>query len=264
MDQLDVGGLRVAYERKGAGPPLVLLHGFVGDSREWRPQIDALSDAFTVVAWDAPGSGRSSDPPESFRMADYADCLAGLVQALHLGRPHVVGLSFGGALALELYRRHPGVPSSLVLASAYAGWTGSLAPEARDQRLAATLETADLPSDEFVGAMIGGMFSETAAPQAVDGFAAIMAEFHPSGFRTMARALAEADLRDVLPHIEVPTLLLYGDRDVRAPLAVAEDLHSAIPNSRLVVLPGVGHMSSVESAQQFTAEVRGFLQDRQD
>lgn len=249
MDQLDVGGLRVAYERKGAGPPLVLLHGFVGDSREWRPQIEALSDAFTVVAWDAPGSGQSSDPPESFRMPDYADCLAGVVQALQLGRPHVVGLSFGSALALELYRRYPDMPKTLVLASAYAGWTGSLAPEARDQRLAATLATSDLAPDEFVGAMIGGMFSKAAPAQAVDGFAEIM---------------AEADLRDVLPHIDVPTLLLYGDKDVRAPLAVAEDLHAAIPNSRVVVLPGVGHMSSVESPGAFNAEVRSFLQDRQD
>jgi len=239
----------VAYERKGAGPPLVLLHGFVGDSREWRPQIEALSDAFTVVAWDAPGSGQSSDPPESFRMPDYADCLAGVVQALQLGRPHVVGLSFGSALALELYRRYPDMPKTLVLASAYAGWTGSLAPEARDQRLAATLATSDLAPDEFVGAMIGGMFSKAAPAQAVDGFAEIM---------------AEADLRDVLPHIDVPTLLLYGDKDVRAPLAVAEDLHAAIPNSRVVVLPGVGHMSSVESPGAFNAEVRSFLQDRQD
>jgi pimeloyl-ACP methyl ester carboxylesterase len=84
------------------------LHGFVGNSQEWRGQIDELSDAFTVVAWDAPGSGQSSDPPASFRMAQYADCLAGFVDALDLGRPHVIGLSFGGALALELYRRHPG------------------------------------------------------------------------------------------------------------------------------------------------------------
>ena len=60
MDEIEVGGLGIAFERRGEGPPLVLLHGFVGDSREWRRQIDALSDEFTVVAWDAPGSGRSS------------------------------------------------------------------------------------------------------------------------------------------------------------------------------------------------------------
>lgn len=83
----------------------------VGDGRgTWPQQIDALSDEFTLVAWDGPGSGRSSDPPESFRLSDYADCLAGLVNALGLARTHVAGLSFGGALALELYRAASGDP----------------------------------------------------------------------------------------------------------------------------------------------------------
>ena len=129
MDQLEVQGLRIAYERAGEGPPLVLLHGYVGDGRgTWRRQIDELSDEFTVVAWDAPGMGRSSDPPASFRLPDYADCLAGFVEALGLGRPHVAGLSFGGGLALELYRRHRAIPASLVLAGAYAGGPGPFLP----------------------------------------------------------------------------------------------------------------------------------------
>jgi pimeloyl-ACP methyl ester carboxylesterase len=259
MEELEVQGLRIAYRRAGAGPLLVLLHGFVGDSREWRREIDALSDEFTVVAWDAPGAGGSSDPPESFRMPDYADCLAAFVEALRLGRPHVAGLSFGGALALELYRRHPMMPMSLVLASAYAGWTGSLPAAIVEQRLQRTLQAADLPPGRFVDTMIPSMFSESPPPEPVEDFRQIMLEIHPAGFRTMARALAEADLRDVLARVAVPTLLLYGDKDVRAPLTVAVALHAEIPGSTLVVIPGVGHMSSVEAAVRFNAEVRGFL-----
>src|SRR6266508_1882634 len=149
MEMIEVDGLRIAYERAGDGPPLVLLHGYVGDGpTTWRRQIEGLSDEFTVVAWDAPGAGRSSDPPESFGMAGYADCLAGFVERLGLGKPHVAGLSFGGALALELYRRHPTIPMTLILASAYAGWTGSLSREVVDQRLQLTLAAADLPSAE--------------------------------------------------------------------------------------------------------------------
>src|SRR5437660_259439 len=129
MDQIEVAGLRVGYRRAGGGPPLVLLHGMLSDGREWRRQLDELSDEFTVVAWDAPGCGRSSYPPETFRMPQYADCLAAFIEALGMGRPHVLGLSFGGALALELYRRHPAIPRSLVLVSAYAGWAGSLPAE---------------------------------------------------------------------------------------------------------------------------------------
>jgi pimeloyl-ACP methyl ester carboxylesterase len=129
LDTVDAGGHRITYERKGEGPPLVLLHGYVGDRGMWRPQIDGLSDEFTVVAWDAPGFGGSSDPPETFRLSDFADCLAAFIDALGLERPHVAGLSFGGGLALELYRRHPSLPRTLVLASAYAGWAGSLPAE---------------------------------------------------------------------------------------------------------------------------------------
>ena len=263
MDEIEVGGLGIAFERRGEGPPLVLLHGFVGHSREWRRQIDDLSDEFTVVAWDAPGSGRSSDPPESFRLPDYADCLAAFIDALGLGRPHVVGLSFGGALALELYRRHPTIPMSLVLAAAYAGWAGSLPDEIIRQRLRQTLEAADSPPDQLVRSMIPTMFSGSPPAKPVEEFKGIMLEIHPAGLRAMARSLAEADLRDILPRITVPTLLLYGDNDVRAPLTVAQDLHARIPGSRLAVMPGVGHMSSVEAPERFNVEVRGFLRRAQ-
>lgn len=75
MDQVDVAGLRVAMRRAGEGLPLVLVHGAVCDSRVWRHQFEDLSDEFTVVAWDAPGCGQSADPPEAWRLAEYADCL---------------------------------------------------------------------------------------------------------------------------------------------------------------------------------------------
>jgi pimeloyl-ACP methyl ester carboxylesterase len=259
-DQIEVDGLRIAYERAGNGPPLILLHGYVGDSRgTWHRQLDALSDEFSVVAWDAPGVGLSSDPPERFGLPDYADCLAGFANALGFERPHVAGLSFGGGLALELYRRHRALPKTLVLASAYAGWAGSLAPEVVEQRLRQVLQFAHLPPDRFVREVIPTLFSESASAEMVNEFAANASGFHPAGLRAMARAFAEADLRDVLPTIDVPTLLLYGDSDVRAPLNVAEELHAAIATSRLVVLPGVGHVINLEAAERFNAEIRTFL-----
>jgi len=89
---------------------------------------------------------------------------------------------------------------------------------------------------------------------------AAMRAFHPTGFRAMARASAE-NLRDVPARIEVPTLLLYGDRDVRAPLPVAEDLHRSILGARLVLLPGAGHAVNIEAPEAFNEAVRGFLSD---
>ncbi|MBA2768835.1 MAG: alpha/beta hydrolase [Sporichthyaceae bacterium] len=260
MDQVEVHGLRIAYERAGTGPPLVLLHGFVGDGRStWSSQIDYLSGEYTVVAWDAPGAGRSSDPPEWFRLPDYADCLAAFVGAVRLAHPHLVGLSFGGALALEVFRRHPTIPRTLILASAYAGWAGSLEPEEVQERLRLSLLRADLPPGPFAESMISSMFASSASEEDVDRFAASLRAFQPAGFRAMARSSAEADLRDVLPRIDVPTLLLYGGDDVRAPLPVAQALHSAISGSRLVVMPGVGHVSSVEAPELFNRTVGDFL-----
>jgi pimeloyl-ACP methyl ester carboxylesterase len=259
MDSVEVGGYRITYERKGGGPPLVVLHGYVGDSRTWRHQLDDLSDAFTIVAWDMPGFGGSSDPPETFSLSDFADCLAAFIAALGLGRVHLCGLSFGGALAMELYRRHPTIPISLVLASAYAGWAGSLPADEVNQRLQQALRLADLPPDRLVDALIPTLFSESAPVDLVAEFATSVAEFHPAGIRVSARALAEGNLRDVLPHISVPTLLLYGASDVRARLPMAEDLHSQIPDSKLVVIPGVGHMNNIEAPERFDAEVRAFL-----
>ena len=88
-----------------------------------------------------------------------------------------------------------------------------------------------------------------------------MRDLHPAGTRTMLQAMAEADLRDVLPRLEAPTLLLYGELDQRSPLAVAEELHRSIPSSRLVVLSGVGHLASAERPEEFNAAVRAFLRD---
>jgi pimeloyl-ACP methyl ester carboxylesterase len=261
MGVIDVKGLRIAYERAGAGPALVLLHGYVGDgATTWRRQIEALSDEFTVVAWDAPGAGGSSDPPESFGMAGYSDCLAGFVAGLGLESPFIAGISFGGALAIDFCRRHPAVPKALVLASAYAGWGGSLPTQVADQRLRQALALADLTPDEFRDTLLPTMFSGGTAPDVVAEFGSSMVAFHPAGFRAMARASAE-DLRDALPHVSPATLLVYGDMDVRAPLDVARRLHAAIPGSRLVVLPGVGHVCNIEAPDVFNAAVRTFLRD---
>jgi pimeloyl-ACP methyl ester carboxylesterase len=259
VETVVVDGLRIAYERAGDGPPLVLLHGYVGDGpTTWRHQVADLCDRFTVVAWDAPGAGGSADPPEDFGMAGYADCLARFVERLGLDHPHVAGLSFGGALAIAVAGRHPALPRSLVLASAYAGWGGSLPGDVAAARLQQAVRLSELSPEQFVATLLPTMFSPSTPEADVSAFAVAVRAFHPVGFRAMARASAE-DLRGVLPRVGVPTLVVHGESDVRAPRAVAEGLHAGIHGSRLVVLPGVGHVVTVEAAEPFDREVRSFL-----
>ena len=254
----EAGGLSVAYQQTGAGPALVLLHGFTHDSRAWRPQLESLSDQFTVIAWDAPGAGQSADPPETFAIGDWADSLAGLLDAAGVQAAHIVGLSWGGVLAQEFYRRHSVRVRSLVLADTYAGWKGSLPEPIPEERLAACLRDASLPPSEFVPRYLPGMFSGSPTREAREELGRIMSEFHPIGFRLMATALARADTRDLLPTIRVPTLLVWGDADARSPMTVAHQLRDAIPGARLAVIPGAGHVSNLEASARFNAEVRDF------
>lgn len=216
----------------------------------------AVGDVIEVIK-----VGRSSDPPETLGMAGYADCLAGFISQLGLERPHLAGLSFGGALAIEFSRRHPTIALSLILVSAYAGWAGSLPADVAEPRLRQALVLADLSPEEFVEALLPTMFSAGTPRETVDAFEASMRAFHPIGFRAMARASAE-DLREALFHVEVPTLLVYGDHDVRAPLTVAEHLHAAIIDSTLVVLPEAGHLCNLEAAHHFNEAVGRFLRDQ--
>ncbi len=224
----------------------------------WKPQLESLSDQFTVIAWDAPGAGQSPDPLETFGIRDWADCLAGLLDSAGIQLAHILGLSWGGLLAQVFYRRHSERVLSLVLADTYAGWKGSLPEPIPEERLAACLRDASLPPSEFVPRYLPGMFSESPTKENREELAAIMSDFHPVGFRLMATALAQGDTRSLLPSIRVPTLLVWGDADKRSPMSVAYQIRDAIPGARLAVISGAGHLSNLEEPAQFNTIVRDF------
>jgi len=257
MRSVSINGLDIAYQRAGDGPPLVLLHGFTADGRVGRTQIEDLSRDFTVIAWHAPGCGRSSDPEEDFTMVEYSDCLAGLLDSIGVGTAHLCGLSWGGTAALEFYRRSPDRVRSLILADTYAGWTGSLGKEAAAQRLARCLRESEMPAEEWVPQWVPDAFSHGAPQEVLVELATIMSNFHSVGFRAMSRAVAP-DFCEVLPQIRVPTLLIWGDDDRRSPLSVAEQFRDAVPGAKLVVIPNAGHVSNMEQPARFNAEVRDF------
>jgi pimeloyl-ACP methyl ester carboxylesterase len=255
----DVDGRAIGYEQRGSGPPLVLLHGAVCDRRVWRPEIEDLSDTFTVLAWDAPGCGESADPPEEFGLADYAHCLAGLLESTGVAPAHVVGHSWGGGAALQLAVTHPDLVASLVLVGGYAGWGGSLPAGEVERRLAFALEAADRMPSGFDPHAVPGLFTQRIPAARVAELEAVMADARPAATRVMAQGFAVADLRDDLPQVDVPVLLLHGESDVRAPQAVADALHAALPRSTLVVVPGAGHELALEEPLAFRTAVRCFV-----
>lgn len=253
MEGLSANGLRIAYRRAGDGPPLVLVHGAACDGRIWQPQLAALSDEFTVVAWDEPGAGGSDDKPEGFGLGDYAACLAALVEPL--GPAHVAGLSWGGTLVLELYRQRPDLVATLILADTYAGWRGSLPPEEVDARVAGA--RAMVAAERF-DPTLPGLFAGDPPAAFVPLLEEVARAVRPHSMLSQLLVMAEADQRDLLPQVDVPALLIWGELDARSPLYVMRQFEDAIPDTTVELIPGCGHVTNLERPDEFNDAVRAF------
>ncbi len=260
MPKARVLDINIHYEQAGEGPVLVLLHGIGSNSRSWRQQLAALSDEFKVIAWDAPGYGRSDDPPfseETFRMAHFADYLAGLLDVLEIERAHILGLSMGGVIAQEFYRRYPSRLISLILADTNRG--GGVRPEAeRLEQLRTRLKATENPA-ELAQRRAPALLSPIASPDQVAEVEQIMAEIHPAGYRMASYAMSYANQTELLAQITAPTLIICGEQDGVTPPRESELLHRSIPGAKFVLIPNAGHVSNQEQPALFNQIVRGFL-----
>jgi pimeloyl-ACP methyl ester carboxylesterase len=257
VEVVQANGLDIAYERVGHGPPLVLVHGAAEDGRVWRPQVAALADEFTVVAWDEPGAGRSSDVPADFGLADYASCLAAVIEALGLGPAHVAGLSWGSTVAQELYRHHPGLVATLILIGGYAGWKGSLPADEVTARIEGVRRMLAAPAEQF-DPTLPGLFAGEPPAEVVALLEEIAGDVRAQSLETELSLMAEADQRDLIARIAVPTLLIWGELDARSPLSVARQFEKAIPEAELVVIPDAGHVCHLERPEPLNEAVRAF------
>jgi pimeloyl-ACP methyl ester carboxylesterase len=181
-----------------------------------------------------------------------------LLDIIGVTSAHLVGLSWGGILAQELYRVAPQHVCTLTLADTYAGWKGSLPEAVWRERLETCLRDSTAPADALVGKLLPGMFTDKVSREVREELRAIMSEFHPVGFRVMSRSSAEMDTRDLLARIGVPTLVLWGDNDLRSPMHVARQIQGAIPGAELAVIPDAGHVSNMEQPDMFNDYVRHF------
>ena len=257
VENITVDGVQIAYERVGDGSPLILLHGAAEDSRIWQPQLAGLADEFTVVAWDEPGAGRSSDLSGDVELAGIADRLALLIETLELGPAHVAGMSWGGTVALELYRRHSRLVATLIMIDTYAGWKGSLPADEVRARVRHARRMLATPPEDF-DPTLPGLFAGEPPTKFVALLDAIAADIRPATLENQLRIMAETDLSGLLPHISVPTLLIWGQFDARSPLKVARQFQEAIRDTKLVTIEGAGHMSGLERPEAVNNAVREF------
>jgi pimeloyl-ACP methyl ester carboxylesterase len=254
-----VGEIEIGFLRAGGGPPLVMLHGIGGNATQFRNQMDALADSRTVIAWDAPGYGASSDPGDDWLMVDYAAALEGFLDALGLGQVALLGQSWGGVLAQTFVGHYPERVTALILSDTSMG--GRSQPDADrlaslNARLAA-LET--MSPAEMAAARAPAIVGPNPSADVLAEAETMMAQIRPTGYRRAAIALAEADTRPVHGSIAVPTLIITGEHDGIVPPATGAALQAAIPGAQLVTIAGVGHLSGQEDPASYNAALRSFL-----
>jgi pimeloyl-ACP methyl ester carboxylesterase len=240
MPEVVVGGVRIAYRRRGSGAPLVLFHGAFEDSRVWDQELERLSAHIDVIAWDAPGCGASDDVPNGWVDADWADAASGFITALGLRSPAVAGFSLGSIIALLLARDHPHSAGRLVLVGAYAGWGGSLAPDALAERIAAVRFTMEHPAEDWADEFLDSVFAPDADPERRALTRRLLEDWRPATTAAMLPVMGQ-DLRPGLSAIRTPTVIVRGTDDARSPRNASLELCELLPHASLVEIAGAGH-----------------------
>jgi len=246
----------IAYRERGAGSPVVLLHGLGGNAASWEAQLDGLSDRHRVVAWDAPGYGGSDDhPAREPTVEHFADALVALLDALGLDMVDLVGHSMGGALAAAFAARWSSRVRRLVLSCTRAAFAGPHAA-AFQERLG---ELRTLSTAEFGRRRAAGMAAAATPPAIFDRLAAVAGEVRPAGYAAAVHLLSRTDNRATLPLLDRPCLVIAGAEDRIAPRDAAEELARLIPGARLEIVGKAGHAPYLEQADAYNALLRGFF-----
>jgi pimeloyl-ACP methyl ester carboxylesterase len=258
-------GQELYYEIHGDGQPLVLVMGIGYDSSLWTlQQVPELSTRFRVVLLDNRDAGRSSRANHTYTIADMADDVAGLLDALDIHRTHLVGLSMGAMIGMEFALRHADRLDRLVL----AGPGAAPARSAVDPISTWNWVKANDPSGEVFGAQqFTWLFSSTFLrnQQAVQDTIALLASnpnpIEPDAYDRQTQAYLRFDALDLLGGITAPTLVIVGEQDLLTPPWVAREVADGIPGARFELITGDGssHVMPLERPDDFNQLVMGFL-----
>jgi len=246
---------------EGTGDPLVLLHAFPLNGRMFEPQMATFSGDRRVVAPDYPGFGRSPRTPAQPDVRYYAQGVGGLLDRLGLERVVLGGVSMGGYVAFECMRLFPERISALVLANTRPDADSEEARETRN-------EMALRVTQEGIGVLAEIQMKRLLAPatlendeELVERIRAMILENSPDGAVAALGAMRERpDSTPLLARISVPTLVVGGEEDTISSPEVMSRMAEQIPDSRHVSLPRVGHLSNLESPEEFNAALKAFLE----
>ncbi len=255
--------MKLAWDRRGNGAPLLLIHGLGYARWGWEPVLPELAEQFDVILFDNRGIGESDAPPGPYTVAEMAADAVQVLDETGVARAHVVGTSLGGMIAQELALAHPERVDRLVLACTTPG--GQKAHPMPQVTVALMAEAATLEP-----AVALRRFVENAlAPATVEAHPEIVEQImahrlataqQPAAWAAQASAGATFDAYDRLGGLAAPTLVQHGDEDVVVDPRNADLLVELLPDARLERVPG-GHLFFWEAPEQFVSSVSGFLED---
>lgn len=253
----DINGINLHYEVHGHGQPVLFIHGFPLSGELWAPAVERLGDGCTLVVPDLRGLGQS-EATDDCSMGDYADDLNCLLDAIGETSPAiVVGLSMGGYIAFEFHRRYPERLRALVLADTRAV---ADTQEAAKARIVLAQRVLREGSSVVADAMLEKLFAPDASLKLRETWRRIMAASNPKGVAAALQAMGRRpDSIETLGTIEVPTLIIVGEKDALTPPADARTMQEGIAGSRLETIPGAGHMTPMEAPDRFAEVLREFV-----
>lgn len=255
-------GLHLVESGRADRPLLLCLHGIGSSSRSFEQLAEDLAADVRVVRWDAPGYAKSEDAEQAPGIDGYADVAAELIRRLtegqEDGRAHVLGVSWGGVIALKLAARHPDLVASLTVADSSLG-SGADPERAEAMRGRAGLLAAQGP-EEFARTRGPRLVSEHAPAELVERVTRTMAEsVRLPGYAHSTAAMAEADLTGDLPRIHAPALVLSGELDTVTGPEDSQRIAGGLRRVASVVVAGAGHLANQERPDAFHAWVRAHL-----
>lgn len=244
----------------GGGVPLLFVHGFPLTHQIWAPQLQALAIKHRMIAPDLRGHGKTAAPPGPYTMEQMADDLKALIDTRRCGPVMMIGHSMGGYIALAFVRRYPKLVAGLGLICTRAG---ADTPEGKTNRENLAQRVEKDGSVAVADAMFPKMLAPSTyatQPELSDSIRRMMLATPVSGLAGAVRGMAaRADSTDLLPSIKVPTLIITGADDQLIPPKESENMAKQIPDATLHIIPGAGHLPSVEKPAQFNQSLSAFL-----